>query len=72
MPMSQDSKDDIFAIFGIVTVVAIVLGAFLLCGYLSYINGEFSGACKYAGGEVTDSVCIDGDTVLFTYDNWNE
>lgn len=68
MSISNDAKFAFLAFIGVVFVVSIIFAIY----YTGYINGKFAGACEYAGGSVTDAVCIGGNTVLFTYDTWNE
>lgn len=72
MAMSKETKGDLLAVIGVFFAVAVVVCLIFGIGYIGYLNGQFAGACEYAGGSVTDSLCVDGNTVLFTYDTWNE
>lgn len=72
MALSNETKGDILAVIGVFVSVALLVGIILGIGYIGYLDGQFFGACEYAGGKVTDSLCIDGDTVLFTYENWDK
>lgn len=68
MSISNAAVASFLAFIGIVLVISFIFAIY----HAGYINGKFPGACEYAGGSVTDTVCIDGDTVLFTYETWNE